>query len=107
MKTVTMLEFRKDAAGYRRRVAKGERFVLSHRGQPSARLEPIETIPLEAEAADDRFQSASAFCRLHRDEEWSFADCVSFCLMRELPIGYAFTTDHHFKQAGSVPLLKK
>ena len=41
MKTVTILEFRKDAEGILRRVAKGERFLLSHRGRPAARLEPV------------------------------------------------------------------
>lgn len=40
MKTVTMLEFRRDAEGLLHRVARGERFVLSHRGRPVARLEP-------------------------------------------------------------------
>ncbi|HEV2394291.1 MAG TPA: type II toxin-antitoxin system prevent-host-death family antitoxin [Verrucomicrobiae bacterium] len=43
MKTVTMLDFRKDAEGILRRVAKGERFLLSHRGRPAARLEPVLT----------------------------------------------------------------
>ena len=37
-----MLEFRKNAEGILRRVAQGERFVLSHRGRPAARLEPID-----------------------------------------------------------------
>jgi prevent-host-death family protein len=37
-----MLEFRKNAEGILRRVAQGERFVLSNRGRPVARLEPIE-----------------------------------------------------------------
>ena len=41
MKTVTMLEFRKNAEGILRRLGRGERFVLSHRGHPAARLEPI------------------------------------------------------------------
>jgi prevent-host-death family protein len=41
VKTVTMLEFRKDAEGVLRRVAKGERFVLTHRGKAAARLEPV------------------------------------------------------------------
>ena len=41
MKNVTMLEFRRNAKGILRRVAKGERFVLSHRGRPAARLEPL------------------------------------------------------------------
>jgi len=54
MKTVTMLEFRKDAEGILRRIAKGERFVLSHRGHPAARLEPI-TPAAPADPANDRF----------------------------------------------------
>jgi len=41
--TVTMLEFRKNAEGILRRVRRGERFVLSHRGHAAARLEPIST----------------------------------------------------------------
>jgi len=41
MKNVTMLEFRRNAEGILRRVAKGERFLLSHRGRPAARLEPL------------------------------------------------------------------
>ena len=48
MKTVTMLDFRNDAEGILRRVGKGERFVLSYRGRPAARLEPVE----DAVAAD-------------------------------------------------------
>lgn len=43
MKTVTMLEFRKNAEGILRRVANGEKFLLSHRGRPAARLEPVVT----------------------------------------------------------------
>jgi prevent-host-death family protein len=38
MKTVTMLEFRQNAAGVLRRVAKGEHLVLSQRGKPAAGL---------------------------------------------------------------------
>jgi len=54
MKTVTMLEFRQDAEGVLRRIAKGERFVLSHRGKPAARLEPLSPAR-PADAADDPF----------------------------------------------------
>lgn len=52
MKTVTMLEFRQDAEGYLRRLAKGERFVLSHRGRPAARLEPLLGAPNPAPGGD-------------------------------------------------------
>jgi antitoxin (DNA-binding transcriptional repressor) of toxin-antitoxin stability system len=47
-----MLEFRQNAAGVLRRVAKGERFVLSHRGKPAARLEPLDAPPTAAPARD-------------------------------------------------------
>lgn len=51
MKTVTMLEFRKNAEGVLRRVAGGERLVLSHRGKPAARLEPlVAAVPADPEA---------------------------------------------------------
>jgi prevent-host-death family protein len=54
MKTVTMLEFRKNAQGLLRRVGQGERFVLSHRGRPAARLEPV-TAPAASNSAGDPF----------------------------------------------------
>jgi prevent-host-death family protein len=53
MKTVTMLEFRQNAESVLRRVAKGERLVLSHRGKPAARLEPLSAAPQTP--ADDPF----------------------------------------------------
>ena len=49
-----MLEFRKDAEGILRRVAKGERFLLSHRGKPAARLEPVSSGSTDG-SADDPF----------------------------------------------------
>jgi antitoxin (DNA-binding transcriptional repressor) of toxin-antitoxin stability system len=56
MKTVTMLEFRQDAEGVLRRLARGERFVLSHRGKPAARLEPLAPAP-DASPTNDPFLS--------------------------------------------------
>lgn len=56
MKTVTMLEFRKNAEGILRRIAKGERLILSHRGKASARLEQVVAGP-SSEQRDDPFLS--------------------------------------------------
>ncbi len=36
----------------------------------------------------------------YRDKEFSFTDCCSFVLMRELRIRRALTLDHHFLQMG-------
>jgi prevent-host-death family protein len=45
MKTISMLEFRQNAQSVLRRVAKGDRLLLLHRGKPVARLEPVSTTP--------------------------------------------------------------
>lgn len=38
----------------------------------------------------------------YRDKDFSFTDCTSFVVMRELKLREALTTDHHFEQAGFV-----
>lgn len=52
MKTVTLVQFRQGAEGVLRRVAKGERFVLSYRGKPAARLEPLHAPPSASPESD-------------------------------------------------------
>jgi predicted nucleic acid-binding protein len=54
----------------------------------------------------DRFFAAISRFQHHADKEWSFTDCVSFTVMQELNIRDAFTTDHHFHQAGFAALLR-
>jgi uncharacterized protein len=54
----------------------------------------------------DRFDAAASLFRNRPDKGWSFTDCVSFTVMRELGLHDCFTTDHHFDQAGFVSLLK-
>jgi len=44
-------------------------------------------------------KARSLFFR-YRDKDFSFTDCTSFILMRELKLREALTTDHHFLQAG-------
>jgi len=39
-----MLQFRQDAERILRRIGKGERFVLSHRGRAAAMLEPVPPV---------------------------------------------------------------
>jgi predicted nucleic acid-binding protein len=40
------------------------------------------------------------------DKTWSVVDCASFVIMHERGIQNAFTSDHHFEQAGFIRLLK-
>ncbi len=39
------------------------------------------------------------------DKEWSLTDCTSFVVMTQRQITQAFTSDHHFEQAGFTKLL--
>jgi antitoxin (DNA-binding transcriptional repressor) of toxin-antitoxin stability system len=52
MKTITMLDFRQNAQSVLHRIAKGERFFLSHRGKRAARLEPLMTTRNNAASSD-------------------------------------------------------
>ena len=53
----------------------------------------------------ERFGAAKAFFRKHADHGYSFTDCTSFVVMRELGLSEALTTDRHFREAGFKPLL--
>ena len=44
----------------------------------------------------------NVFERFNIDKEWSFTDCVSFVVMKQLDIREAFTFDHHFDQMGFI-----
>lgn len=52
-----------------------------------------------------RFDLTRQFFRKHSDHGYSFTDCTSFVLMRELRLKDALTTDSHFIEAGFHALL--
>ena len=54
-----------------------------------------------------RFDETKAFFRRHADHDYSFTDCSSFVLMRELELKQALTSDRHFREAGFEPLLER
>ena len=41
----------------------------------------------------------------YSDKEWSLTDCLSFVVMKKEQITIAYTSDHHFLQAGFQALL--
>jgi uncharacterized protein len=53
----------------------------------------------------DRFGSVVALFTERSDKNWSFTDCLSFVVMKELGLKRALTTDEHFEQVGFVRLL--
>lgn len=49
MKEVSLVEFRKNAEAILRRVKRGERLILTRRGRPEVRLEPLSEATLGPE----------------------------------------------------------
>jgi predicted nucleic acid-binding protein len=58
------------------------------------------------EASEDTLTAGIELYRNRPDKDWSLTDCVSFVVMERESITEALTGDHHFEQAGFVPLLK-
>lgn len=53
-----------------------------------------------------RFAAVQSYFLKHLDQAWSFTDCLSFRVMKDLRLREALTKDVHFEQAGFTPLLK-
>lgn len=65
-----------------------------------------QSVGIRIERVDaSRFDATKAFFRKHADHHYSFTDCSSFVVMRELRLQEALTTDGHFPEAGYVALL--
>jgi predicted nucleic acid-binding protein len=54
----------------------------------------------------ERFQQTRSFFLKHSDQPYSFTDCLSFQLMKQLRLRESLTKDTHFEQAGFVALLR-
>ena len=60
-------------------------------GSPRLRWERIDS---------DRFEKARHLFFQYRDKDFSFTDCTSFVVMREMRLTHVITTDRHFHQMG-------
>ncbi|PZR73393.1 MAG: hypothetical protein DLM73_10785 [Chthoniobacterales bacterium] len=49
---------------------------------------------------NERAERARGIFFRYRDKQFSFTDCTSFAVMREMHLRQALTTDSHFGQAG-------
>jgi predicted nucleic acid-binding protein len=52
----------------------------------------------------ERFLDVQVFFLKHADQAWSFTDCFSFRIMRELRLRDALTKDRHYDEAGFAAL---
>ena len=52
-----------------------------------------------------RFRDTQAYFPKHADHAWSFTDCLSFMVMKQLRLVEALTKDEHFQEAGFKVLL--
>ena len=75
----------------RRELASASAFIDKIKKSKSVRIFWIDESLFEK--ALDIFQKSDR-------KSWSFTDCTSFALMRELSVLEAFTFDSHFKEAG-------
>ena len=57
------------------------------------------------DASHDLFERGVELFARRLDKAWSLTDCISFLVMEEHGLAEALTADHHFQQAGFVPLL--
>lgn len=69
-----------------------------------ARLRAESGLDIE-EATHEQFERGIELFSRRPDKAWSLTDCISFLVMHERGISEALTADHHFEQAGFVPLL--
>ena len=76
----------------RMRVGHGEAVRLGESLMTSG-INLLEVTPEVREAAWDIFVR-------YEDKDFSFTDCTSFALMREISVSRAFTFDRHFRQFG-------
>jgi predicted nucleic acid-binding protein len=65
------------------------------------RLAILRIIP----ASHELFADGWELYKQRPDKDWSLTDCTSFVVMARERIVQAFTSDHHFEQAGFVKLL--
>ena len=85
--------------------------ALSAPDQRSVFLELLEHLKSDTgliviESGHEMFERGVALFAERSDKSWSLTDCISFLVMNDHGLTESLTADHHFAQAGYVPLLK-
>lgn len=66
-------------------------------------LETEDTTHVVRES-DSLFERGLDLSARRPDKSWSHTDCISFLVMRDEGLAEALTGDHHFAQAGFIPV---
>jgi uncharacterized protein len=77
------------------------------RGQTIHFIEGLRRLPvLDIIPASENLVAAGwkLYCQ-RNDKSWGLTDCMSFAVMQDRHLTQAFTSDHHFTQAGFARLL--
>jgi len=74
------------------------RFVEGLRNSPVVNIIP---------ASQSLLAAGWALYGQRHDKSWGLTDCISFAVMQERHLTQAFTSDHHFAQAGFSNLLSQ
>ena len=79
----------------------------SLRSRTTAFIEGLRQLPVLhiIPASQELFAAGWELYCQRPDKDWGLTDCTSFAAMTQAHIMQAFTSDHHFEQAGFVNLL--
>ena len=79
----------------------------SIRSQTVAFIEGMRQLPIlqVVPVSQELFAEGWVLYGERSDKDWGLTDCTSFVIMNQGQITEAFTSDHHFEQAGFISLL--
>lgn len=84
-------------------LGKGGHAIAVSFGEGVRRANTIQVVHVNEELEEEAWN----LFKRYSDKEFSFTDCTSFIIMRQLKVIEALTSDHHFEQAGFTVLLKR
>ncbi len=77
-------------------LARGHKILSAEAGEKILKDRNISLLRIDSEI----FRKAWEIYRNFKDKNWSFTDCTSYVLMKNLSVDTALSFDKHFKQFG-------
>ena len=85
----------------------GNTFSKSNKSQVSDFIQYCYESPqIHVENTDEGLLRQALDLFKYTDKDWSLTDCISFVVMKREGIDIAYSSDHHFEQAGFHYILK-